>query len=102
VGLLLGLAGLWLTRWEGSPDSLYYTPSFWLTFGITSLVTLRLLYGFWRAWHSWRAGAEAGSWLIAAGIAGSMAAGAMVLGYYLAYWFGVYRRFHRTVWARRH
>jgi hypothetical protein len=29
------------------------------------------------------------------GVAGSMAAGAVVLGYYLVYWFGVRRRFKR-------
>jgi hypothetical protein len=102
TGLLLGLVGLRLTRWEGSPDSLYYTPNVWLTFGITSIVTARLLYGFWRAWHAWRTGTESGSWLIAAGVAGSMAAGAIVVGYYLAYWLGVRQRFRRTVWARRH
>jgi hypothetical protein len=101
AGLLLGIVGLWLTRWEGAPDSLYYTPSTWLTFGITSLVAARLLYGFWRAWQTWRTdGSE--SWLVAAGIAGSLAAGAVVLGYYLTYWLGVRRRFRRTVWARRH
>ena len=100
AGLLLGIVGLWLTRWEAAPDSLYYTPSTWLTFGITSIVTARVLYGLWRLWHTWRAGGE--SWLDAAGIAGSLGAGAVVLGYYLAYWLGVRQRFRRTVWARRH
>jgi hypothetical protein len=101
AGLLLGIVGLWLTRWEGSPAALYYTPSAWLTFGITSIVAARLLYGFWRTWQTWRAGGG-DLWLIAAGVAGSLAAGAVVLGYYLAYWVGVQRRFRRTVWARRH
>ena len=102
AGSILGLIGLWLTRWEGAPDSLHFTPSAWLTLGITSLVAARLLYGFWRAWQTWRAGAGSESWLVAAGVAGSMGAGAVVLGYYLTYWLGVRRQFRRTVWARRH
>ena len=102
TGLLLGIVGLWLTRWEGAPNSLHYTPSFWLTFGVTSIVTARLLYGLWRVWHTWRAGAGGDSWLGAAGIAGSLGAGTVVLGYYLTYWLGVRQRFRRTVWARRH
>lgn len=37
------------------------------------------------------------SWFVAAGVAGSMAAGAVVLGYYLVYWIGVRRRYRRHV-----
>ena len=102
AGSILGLIGLWLTRWEGAPDALHFTPSAWLTLGITSLVAARLLYGFWRAWQTWRVGAGSESWLVAAGVAGSMGAGAIVLGYYLTYWLGVRRQFRQTVWARRH
>ena len=94
-GIVLGAAGLWLTRWEPAPGSLHYTPSRWLVLGITLVVTGRLIYGFVRAWHTWRAGMEGGAWFAAAGVAGSMAAGAVVLGYYLAYWAGVRRRLRR-------
>lgn len=100
-GCALGIAGLWLTRWEPSPGSLYYTPNRALVLAITLLVTARLIYGFWRGVHTWRAGLEGASWFGAAGIAGSMAAGAVVLGYYLAYWIGVRRRFRRQVAVRR-
>jgi hypothetical protein len=48
-----------------------------------------LLYGLWRIWHAWRAAEPNDSWLAAAGIAGSMAVGAIVIGYYLAYSAGV-------------
>jgi hypothetical protein len=92
VGCVLGFIGLWLTRWEPAPGSLHYTPNRWLVLGITLVVTARLIYGFWRGLHTWRAGVEGASWLGAAGIPGSMAAGAVVLGYYLAYWVGVRRR----------
>ena len=100
VGCALGIVGLWLTRWEPALDALHYTPNRLLVLGITLLVTVRVLYGFWRGWESWRAGLEGGSWYVAAGVAGSMAAGAVVLGYYLAYWIGVRRRIKRHA-ARR-
>jgi hypothetical protein len=48
-----------------------------------------LLYGLWRVWHAWRAAGVNDSWLAAAGIAGSMAVGAVVIGYYLIYSVGV-------------
>ena len=101
TGCALGLLGLAASRWEATPGHLYYTPNRWLVLGITLVVTARLLYGFWRAWHSWQAGAAEG-WFAAAGVAGSMAAGAVVLGYYLTYWVGVRRRLrgHRRTGSR--
>ena len=95
IGAVLGLAGLWLTRWEFATDALHYTPNRLLVLGITVLVAGRLLYGVWRGWQSWSAGIHGGSWFVAAGIPGSMAAGALVLGYYLAYWTGVRRRYRQ-------
>jgi glucose-6-phosphate-specific signal transduction histidine kinase len=90
AGCLLGIVGLWLTRWEAAPGSLHYTQNRLLVLGITLVVTARIFYGFWRGVHTWRAGMFDHS-----GVAGSMAAGAVVLGYYLAYWFGVRRRFKK-------
>ena len=92
AGGALGIVGLWLTQWEPGLDALHYTPSRALVLAITLVVTARLLYGFWRAVTSWRA-VEGDSWIAEAGIAGSMAAGAVVLGYYFIYWWGVRRRF---------
>ena len=96
AGLLCGLLGLWLTRWEPRMDGLFYTPNRWLVLAITLLVTTRIGYSMWRGWQSWQAGISGGSWFVAAGVAGSMAAGAIVLGYYLAYWIGVRRRLRRS------
>lgn len=95
AGAVLGLAGLWLTRWEPALDALYFKPNRWLVLGVTLLVTARILYGFWRMWESWRAGVHGGSWYVTAGVAGAMAAGAVVLGYYFVFWLGVRRRFLR-------
>ena len=101
TGALLGLLGLWLTRWEPSAGTLHYTPNRWLVLAITLTVTLRIGYGFWRGWESWRAGISGGSWFVASGLAGSLAAGAIVLGYYLVYWIGVRRRLRRIAHIRR-
>jgi hypothetical protein len=95
AGCALGIVGLWLTRWELSARALHYTPNRWLVLAVTLVVTARLLYGFWRSWQAWRLAAGDTSWVAASGVAGSLAAGAVVLGYYLAYWVGVRRRLNR-------
>jgi hypothetical protein len=100
AGALLGLVGLALTRWETGPRSLHYTPNRVLVLAIVATVTARLLYGVWRAWHAWGAADDGGSWLEASGAAGALGAGGVVLGYYLAYWWGVRRRFRRELLSR--
>jgi hypothetical protein len=89
VGIVVGLLGLALTKWEKSARTLYYTPNRWLILVITLAVTARLLYGFWRGWQAWSVDRSGESWLAAAGIAGSLSVGAVVLGYYLSYSAGV-------------
>ena len=98
-GCLLGVLGLALTRWEETPKALYYTPNRWLILIITLAVTARLLYGVWRIWHGWRASGSDPSWLEAAGVAGSLALGSIMLGYYVAYTAGVRWRLGRRTWA---
>jgi hypothetical protein len=94
-GCLLGVVGLAVTRWEPGSRSLHYTPNRWLVLAITLVVTARVLYGFWRGWQSWRSAVDGGSWLVESGAAGALAAGALVLGYYLTYWTGVRRKLSR-------
>jgi len=94
-GCLLGLLGLALTRWEPTPQALYFTPNRPLVLLLTLAVTARLLYGLWRIWHAWRDAGTNDSWLATAGIAGSMAVGAIVIGYYLTYSAGVRWRLRR-------
>jgi hypothetical protein len=97
-GCALGVVGLYLSRWESTPGSLHYTPNRWLVLVITLLVTMRIAYGFWRGWVTVRSGADA-SWLTSFGVAESLAAGATVLGYYLAYSIGVRSRISK--WEKR-
>ena len=96
TGMVLGIVGLALTRWERGAATLHYTPNRWLVLAITLVITARLIYGFWRAWHTWHVGVDDGSsFFAAAGVAGSMAAGAVVLAYYLSYWIGVRTRIRK-------
>lgn len=94
-GCLLGLLGLALTRWERTPRAVYYTPNRWLILLITLAVAARLLYGFWRIFHGWHTSGSDPSWLERAGISGSLALGAILLGYYLTYAAGVRWRLKR-------
>ena len=100
AGCALGIVGLLLTRWEPAREALFFTPNRLLVLTITLVVSARILYGFWRSVHAWRAGMDSGGWFGASGLAGSMAAGAVVLGYYLIYWIGV--RWRLTRWLRAH
>jgi hypothetical protein len=94
-GGLVGLLGLLLTRWDVRPGAVFYTPNRWLVLAITLAVTGRLAYGFWRGWNAWQSLAGDTTWAAAAGVAGSLAAGAVILGYYFTYWLGVRRRASR-------
>ncbi len=94
-GVLLGLAGLALTRWEDAPRALHFTPNAWLVLFVTVVVAARLAYGLWRTWLAWNAGLDHTSEVVASGLQGSFAAGGIVLGYYLAFWIGVLRRLRR-------
>jgi hypothetical protein len=100
AGFALGFLGLALSRWETTPQGVHYTPNRWLILTLTVIVTSRILYGFWRAWNAWQTTPNGESWLAASGAAGSMAAGAVVLGYYVVYWAGLQRRVrkHRGLW----
>jgi hypothetical protein len=94
-GLVLGLLGLALTRWEHDGSFLHYTPSRLLVLAISLVVAGRLAFGLWRGWQAWQTTADGQSWVAAVGVAGSMAAGGMILGYSLMYWAGMRVRMMR-------
>jgi hypothetical protein len=95
AGALLGVIGLLLTRWEPEGELLHFTPNRILVLAIVLAIAGRIGYSIWRSWESWQSGVHGGSWVVRTGAAESLAAGAVVLGYYLAYWWGVRRRLDR-------
>jgi hypothetical protein len=99
AGLLLGVCGLWLARWEATPRSLHYTPNRWLVLLVTVLVSARIAYGLWRSWQVAQAGLGGAPALAAFGVAESMSAAAIVIGYFLAFNAGVLTRLRQ--WQKR-
>jgi hypothetical protein len=99
VGTGMGLVGLALTRWEPTPATLHYTPNRWLVLVVTLMVSARVLYGFWRSWKAAEAGVYGTQMVLAFGIPESLAVGGAVVGYYIAYAWGVRRRVLQ--WERR-
>ena len=101
AGFLVGGVGLLLTRWEATAGGVYYTPHWLPVLMLTLLIAARLIYGLRRGWAAWETAPNAAAWLSHAGANGSLAVGAVVLGYYLVYWFGVRRRMRRHPPVRR-
>jgi hypothetical protein len=99
AGILIGVLGLLITRWEPTPRSLHYTPNRWLVLLITVIVSLRVLYGLYRSALVAQSGMAGASVALAFGIPESFAVGGTVIGYYLAYNAGLRWRIQR--WQRR-
>lgn len=94
LGLLLGVVGLALTRFETEAGGLYYTPNRWLVLGLTLVVAARLGFGLWQALHLWGQQDAHDTWLSRQG--GLLAVGGLVLGHYLGYAWGLRRRQRRV------
>lgn len=95
-GILLGLLGLVLTRWEANPDGLFYTPSRWLALFLTLAIAARIAYGWWRGFHHIGDSSAGGNpFLTASAMQLSLAVAGGLIGYYLAYAIGVRLRLTR-------
>jgi hypothetical protein len=99
AGLLLGIFGLLITRWEADARAFHYTPNSWLVLIVTLIVSARVIYGLFRTIAAAQAGVSGGALATAFGVPQSLAAGAMVIGYYLAFNAGLRLRLRR--WQRR-
>ena len=99
LGTALGAVGLALTRWEPTPATLHFTPNRWLVLLVTFVVSARVLYGLWRTWTVAEAGVSGTAMVTAFGIPESLGAGGVVIGYYMAYAWGVRRRIGE--WQKR-
>lgn len=99
TGVVLGMLGVLLTKWEATPRSLHYTPNRWLVLALTLLVSGRVLFGFYRSAMALDAGLSGTSAIASFGIPQSLAAGGVVVGYYLAFNAGLRWRIRR--WQHR-
>lgn len=99
IGMMTGVAGLLVTRWEPTPRSLHFTPNRWLVLVITLLVSVRVVFGLYRMAIAADAGLTGHALVGAFGIAESLGAGGIVIGYYLSYNLGV--RWRIRQWQRR-
>jgi len=95
AGMVLGIFGLWTADFEPTPRGLYLTPNRWLVLALTLLVALRLADGLWTAWQQWHASAGMPMADLLDAHASLLAVGGVLLGYYLAFEFGVRARLRR-------
>jgi hypothetical protein len=93
VGVSAGVLGLALTRFESTPQGLFYTPNRWLMLALALVVLLRLVYGVYRMQQAWVADTHV-AWLSQQGSV--LAVGGLLLGYYLAYAWGLRSQLRRT------
>jgi len=94
IGLVIGFAGLWLTRFEATPQGLFYTPNAWLILLLTLLVTARIAMGFVEMWRYWQ-GKQALAMIPVLDHASLFAVAGLLIGYYLVYTWGLRRRLPR-------
>jgi len=99
IGVVLGAFGSLLTRWEPAIRSLHYTPNRWLVLIVTLIVSARVAYGLFRSFEAARAGLSGHAVAGAFGVPESLAAGAIVIGYHLA--FNLALRWRIARWQRR-
>jgi hypothetical protein len=87
AGVLAGLTGIRLTRFERTAQGLYFTPPAWLVALLTALVAARLALAVWQ-WLQ-----PAGSLPALVGERATLfAVAGLLLGYYAAYAWGLKRR----------
>lgn len=94
IGLATGIIGLWLSRYETTPQGFFYTPNPWLVLTLTLLVAARIAMGFVEMWRYWQ-GREALSVIPVLDHASLFAVAGLLIGYYLSYTWGLRRRLPR-------
>lgn len=95
AGLLAGILGLWSSRFEATPQGLFYTPNAWLILALTVLVTARIVMGLVEVWRYWK-GRDALAMIPVLDHASLFAVAGLLIGYYLSYTWGLRRRLPRV------
>ena len=95
IGIVIGVLGLAITRFDITPQGLFYRPNPWLTLALTLLIAGRIVMGFVQVYRQWHGG-EAGSFLAALDHASLLSVAGLLLGYYLMYAWGLKWRLARS------
>jgi hypothetical protein len=103
AGVVIGIVGLVLTRFDEADGVLHYAPNRWLALALTLLVLARIASGLWLGWHRATTSGTAPSatwqgWIEAGGL---WAIGGLLLGYAATYAWGLRMRLARTERGRR-
>ena len=91
AGVAVGIVGLWCTRFEPGPKGLFYTPPALLVLVLSLLVAARIVLGLWQLLRRWEAVATAPPGSLG-DHASLFTVGGLLLGYALAYAWGLKRR----------
>lgn len=95
AGVALGIAGLWLTRFDHDGTHVHYRPNRLLVLALTGLVALRIGAGFWQMAHVGDDAPRAW-WLTHASL---FALGGLLVGYATAYAWGLRQHVRRALVA---
>ena len=88
IGVLVGLLAYTLSTWQSHRGIVYFHPNQRVTYAIVALASLRIGYGCWLIWSVPTVAVER-QWLAAVGMAGTLAAAALLAGYGLGFWGAV-------------
>lgn len=97
AGIVVGIVGLALTRFDEADGALHYAPNRWLALALMLLVAARIGLGLWLGWHRATGSGAAPSpawqgWIEAGGL---WAIGGLLLGYATTYAWGLRMRLAR-------
>lgn len=96
VGIVLGIVGLWFSRFERDGEVLHYEPNRVLVGALTLLVAARIAIALWQATHF--AGPPSTHWWLQPGTL--YASGGALIGYAVAFSWGVRQRLRRITVQR--
>lgn len=95
MGALVGGLGLAITRFETTPQGMFYRPNPWLVLALTLVVAARIALGFVQIYRQWRGGGTE-TFLAVMDHASLLSVAGLLLGYYLIYAWGLKWRLARS------
>jgi len=95
IGVLVGLLAYTLSTWQNHRGIVYFHPNQRVSLVVVAVTLLRVAYGLWRIYATPGAAAPDRRWMASVGIAGTLAAAALLTGYGLGFWGAVRMRIAR-------